>query len=92
MYLTPEIDISNLNLSISKQHNVDIAMFPENFPEIPRGKQMKITLEVEIKNVPYAIPSMFVNFTKGREQKSYNIHIPWPLYKFLEFHPINDRQ
>lgn len=46
MYLTPEVDISNLNLSISKQPNVDVRMFPEVFPETPRGKQVKINLSI----------------------------------------------
>lgn len=44
MYLTPNIDIFNLNISLARQYNMEIKVFPEVFPEILKGKQVRITL------------------------------------------------
>ena len=44
MYLTPNTDIFSLNLSLARQYNMEVRVYPEVLPEIPKGKQVKITL------------------------------------------------
>lgn len=96
MYLTPNVDIFNFTISVVKQYNMEVKMFPDFFNEIPKGKQVRITLEIQLKSAPYNIPTVFINFVKkGRthpEEKNYNIYLPCSLHRFLEFESITDKQ
>lgn len=92
LFICPEVDVSNFTISTSKEYNVDIKAFPENFSEIPAKKQIKATLIVEVKNAPYNIPTMTISFKKGREQKNYNLPVPCSLHRFLEFKTIHDQE
>lgn len=68
-------------------------MYPEVLPEMPRGRQTKVSLNVELKNAPYQMPTLFVSFhKKNQESKNYNVCLPCPIHKFVEFQPVKDRQ
>ena len=46
LFVTPEVDIYDFKISISKDRNVKIKIFPDHYHEIPSSKQSKMTMQI----------------------------------------------
>jgi hypothetical protein len=56
-FITPASDLDGLvSRVISADSNLDIELEPKSIPSIRKGKQEKVTVSINVKNIPYHLP------------------------------------
>jgi hypothetical protein len=88
IYFTPFQLVTDFGYSISKEPNLEIDSYCKEYREISANKQIRIEVNASLRNIPYSMPIMNLQFSKGAERKSTSFYVPLPVHRFLDMQPI----
>ena len=64
IYLTSMYELEDLKYGFSNHSNFNMKCYPEYYAVVPENKQIRISLQMELKKMPFTLPQMLVSFTK----------------------------
>ena len=57
-YITPSNDLDGLVPKVTQNSSLNIQVEPKQIPSIRKGKQEKVTVTVNVLQIPYSLPSI----------------------------------
>lgn len=82
-------ELEDLKYGFSNHSNFNMKCYPEYYAVVPENKQIRISLQMELKKMPFTLPQMLVSFTKQDERFNYTFYLPCYTHKFIAWKSIN---